>query len=44
MTLYRLDASIRTDGSHSREIADLVESEWRSANPRAEIIRRHIGT
>ena len=44
MTLYRLDASIRTEGSHSREIADLVESEWCAANPRAEIIRRHIGT
>ncbi len=44
MTLYRLDASIRTEGSHSREIADLVESEWRAENPRAEIIRRHLGT
>jgi FMN-dependent NADH-azoreductase len=44
MTLYRLDASIRTEGSHSREIADLVESEWRLANPQAEIIRRHVGT
>jgi FMN-dependent NADH-azoreductase len=44
MTLYRLDASIRTEGSHSREIADLVESEWRAANPQAEIVRRHLGT
>jgi FMN-dependent NADH-azoreductase len=44
MTLYRLDASIRTEGSHSRQIADLVESEWRAENPRAEIIRRHLGT
>jgi FMN-dependent NADH-azoreductase len=44
MTLYRLDASIRTEGSHSREIADIVEAEWRAANPRAEILRRHIGT
>ena len=44
MTLYRLDASIRTEGSHSREIADIVEAEWRAANPHAEIIRRHIGT
>jgi FMN-dependent NADH-azoreductase len=44
MTLYRLDASIRTEGSHSREIADLVEHEWHVANPGAEIIRRHIGT
>jgi hypothetical protein len=25
--LYRLDASIRVEGSHSRAIADLVEQE-----------------
>src|SRR5690348_12336818 len=43
MTLFRLDASIREDGSHSRASADLVETEWRSANPAAEIVRRHIG-
>jgi hypothetical protein len=30
--LYRLDASIRVEGSHSRAIADLVEQEWRSAH------------
>jgi FMN-dependent NADH-azoreductase len=44
MTLYRLDASIRTEGSHSREIADLVEHEWRAENPEAAIVRRHVGT
>jgi FMN-dependent NADH-azoreductase len=43
MTLFRLDASIREDGSHSRAIADLVEAEWRSANPSEQILRRHIG-
>jgi FMN-dependent NADH-azoreductase len=43
MTLFRLDASIRTEGSHSRQIADLVESEWRGANPQAQIVRRHVG-
>jgi FMN-dependent NADH-azoreductase len=43
MSLFRLDASIRVDGSHSRQIADIVESEWRAANPDAEIIRRHLG-
>jgi len=43
MTLFRLDASIREDGSHSRAVADLVETEWRSANPAAAILRRHIG-
>ena len=44
MSLFRLDASIRVEGSHSRELADLVEQEWRSANPGADIVRRHIGT
>jgi FMN-dependent NADH-azoreductase len=41
--LYRLDASIRVEGSHSRAIAELVEQEWRSAHPEEPIIRRHIG-
>ena len=33
MSLFRLDASIRVEGSHSREIADIVEQEWRTAHP-----------
>jgi FMN-dependent NADH-azoreductase len=44
MSLFRLDASIRAEGSASREIADIVEAEWRSLNPGAEITRRHLGT
>ena len=43
MSLYRLDASIRVDGSHSRAIADIVEQEWRNAHPAEPIIRRHVG-
>jgi FMN-dependent NADH-azoreductase len=43
MSLYRLDASIRVEGSHSRAIADVVEHEWRDAHPGEPIIRRHIG-
>ncbi|TXL62773.1 FMN-dependent NADH-azoreductase [Aeromicrobium terrae] len=43
MTLFRLDASIRTDGSASREIADIVEAEWLAAHPGDTIERRHIG-
>src|SRR5690349_24571113 len=43
MTLFRLDASIRTDGSASREIADIVEAEWLAAYPADTIERRHIG-
>ena len=30
MSLFRLDASIRVEGSHSPAIADIVEQEWRS--------------
>ena len=33
MSLFRLDASIRVEGSHSRAIADIVEQEWRDAHP-----------
>jgi FMN-dependent NADH-azoreductase len=43
MTLYRLDASIRRDGSHSRALADLVESEWRAARPDDRVVNREIG-
>jgi FMN-dependent NADH-azoreductase len=44
MTLYRLDASIRVEGSHSRALADIVEQEWTTAHPGDTVIRRHIGT
>ena len=44
MSLFRLDASIRVEGSHSREIADIVEDEWRAAHPTDTIVRRHLGT
>ena len=43
MSLYRIDASIRVDGSNSRAIADIVEQEWRNARPGEPIIRRHVG-
>jgi FMN-dependent NADH-azoreductase len=43
MSLFRLDASIRVEGSHSRAIADIVEQEWRNANPGESVIRRHVG-
>jgi FMN-dependent NADH-azoreductase len=43
MTLFRLDASIRAEGSASREIADIVEAEWLAAHPGDRIERRHIG-
>ena len=43
MSLYRLDASIRVEGSNSRAIADIVEQEWRDAHPDEPVIRRHAG-
>ena len=43
MTLFRLDASIRSEGSASREIADIVEAEWLAVHPGDRIERRHIG-
>jgi len=44
MSLFRLDASIRTEGSHSREIADIVEQEWQAHAPATDVVRRHLGT
>jgi len=43
MSLFRLDASIRTEGSHSRAVADIVESVWREEAPDAVVTRRQIG-
>jgi FMN-dependent NADH-azoreductase len=43
MTLFRLDASIRVEGSASREIADIVVEEWLAVHPGDLIVRRHIG-
>jgi FMN-dependent NADH-azoreductase len=44
MTLFRLDASIRIDGSTSRALGDIVEREWRAAHPHADVTRRHLGS
>jgi FMN-dependent NADH-azoreductase len=43
MSLFRLDASIRTDRSASREIADIVEQEWLANHPGDDVVRRHVG-
>src|ERR1700731_468060 len=43
MSLYRLDASIRVEGSNSRAIADIVEQEGRNAPPSESVVRRHVG-
>ncbi len=44
MSLFRLDASIKVDGSASREIADVVEQHWLATHPGDRVVRRHIGT
>lgn len=44
MTLFRLDSSIRTDGSVTRELADTVESTWLAEHPDVRVVRRDIGT
>jgi FMN-dependent NADH-azoreductase len=43
MTLFRLDASIRKEGSHSRQIADIVQREWDAGHPGERVINREIG-
>lgn len=43
MSLFRLDASIREEGSVSRAIADIVEGSWREGRPDAEVARRSVG-
>lgn len=43
MSLFRLDASIRTDGSVSRSVADIVEASWREGRPDATVTQRSIG-
>jgi len=42
MTLYRLDASIRSEGSHTRSMADVVEEEWLAAHPDSSVVRRQL--
>ncbi|MCW2672055.1 MAG: Acyl carrier protein phosphodiesterase [Frankiales bacterium] len=44
MRLFRLDTSIRTDGSVSRELGDTVESTWRAEHPGGSVVRRDVGT
>lgn len=43
MSLFRLDSSIRSEGSHSAAVADIVEAEWLAARPGATVVRRHVG-
>ncbi|GAA5043649.1 FMN-dependent NADH-azoreductase [Thermocatellispora tengchongensis] len=42
MILFRLDASIRTEGSVTRQVADTALDAWRKAHPGSEIVRRDL--
>lgn len=41
-TLLRIDASSRTDGSHSRFIADRAVAAWRAATPQGVVVERAV--
>ncbi|HEY0813510.1 MAG TPA: NAD(P)H-dependent oxidoreductase [Pseudonocardia sp.] len=43
MTLFRVDSSIRTEGSVSREVADTLEAAWTQHNPGGQVVRRDLG-
>jgi len=43
MSLFRIDASIRNEGSVSRAIADIVEGSWREDAADVSVTRRHVG-
>ena len=42
MTLFRLDTSIRTDGSVSREVADSLQRAYTAQHPSAAVVRRDL--
>ncbi len=41
-TLLRIDASVRTHGSATREIADEFQSRWQTLEPAGRIVRRDL--
>jgi FMN-dependent NADH-azoreductase len=43
MTLFRLDSSIRRDGSVSREVADSLERAWTAEHAGGTVVRRDLG-
>jgi len=42
VTLFRVDASIRVEGSVSRELADTVERTWIEHHPHDTVLRRDL--
>ena len=43
MKFFRLDSSLREDGSVSRRLADAVEQQWLQKHPNATVIHRDLG-
>jgi FMN-dependent NADH-azoreductase len=43
VSLFRLDASIRRDGSVSREVADTVQRAWQAQHPEGTVRYRDLG-
>ncbi len=43
MSLFRIDASIRQQGSVSREVADSVETSFAETHPETTVVRRDLG-
>ncbi|MBN9102010.1 MAG: NAD(P)H-dependent oxidoreductase [Pseudonocardia sp.] len=43
MTLFRLDSSIRTEGSVTRQVADTLVSSWLGKHPGDTVVRRDLG-
>jgi len=44
MSLFRLDTSIRTEGSVSREVTDTLEEAYLEQHPGGTVVRRDLGT
>lgn len=42
MTLFRLDSSIRTEGSVSRQVADTLVSSWLEQHPGDAVVQRDL--
>lgn len=41
-TLLRIDASARTEDSHSRSLGDVLQAEWSRAHPEGEVVVRDL--
>lgn len=41
-TLLRIDSSARIKGSHTRQLGDYIEDNWRKANPQGRVVYRDL--